>query len=187
MNNIGTIIKIDGNEAIVMTDECVFKKVKREDDMYLGQKILVQDEDLTSGSRKLNYYIGILASMAAVFIMVFSYFTFSQQKGIYAYVDVDINPSLRFLINGNGKVEAVKPINDDARNIIKDLDFEGKTLKEAILSLIDISMERGIIVDGQANHILICGSINGNYNGKSKDKPLSEKGLMICYMKLKRI
>lgn len=177
MNNIGTIIKIDGNEAIVMTDECVFKKVKREDDMYLGQKILVQDEDLTSGSRKLNYYIGILASMAAVFIMVFSYFTFSQQKGIYAYVDVDINPSLRFLINGNGKVEAVKPINDDARNIMKDLDFEGKTLKEAILSLIDISMERGIIVDGQANHILICGSINGNYNGKSKDKPLSEKGI----------
>ena len=71
MNNIGTIIKIDGKEAIVMTDDCVFKKVKRVDNMYLGQKILVGDKDRTCHNKKINHYIGVLASVAAVFLVLF--------------------------------------------------------------------------------------------------------------------
>jgi len=41
MDNIGVIIKIEGNEAIVMTDDCSFKKVPIKDGMHPGQKILV--------------------------------------------------------------------------------------------------------------------------------------------------
>jgi hypothetical protein len=177
MNNIGTIIKIDGNEAIVMCDDCIFRKVKREDNMCLGQKILVGDKDLTYRNKRVNYYIGILTSVAAVFLVLFSYFLFNQRNGIYAYVDVDINPSLRILIDGRGKVEKVDPINDDAMNIIKDLDAKGKPLKEAILSLIDVSRNQGIIDDSEVTHILICAALNQNYNVKSKDTPLGEEGI----------
>ncbi|NLE24556.1 MAG: anti-sigma factor domain-containing protein, partial [Clostridiaceae bacterium] len=177
MNNIGTIIKIDENEAIVMCDDCIFRKVKREDNMYLGQKILVGDKDLTYRNKRINYYIGVLTSVAAVFLVLFSYFVFNQRNGIYAYVDVDINPSLRILIDGRGKVEKVDPINDDAVNIIKDLDAKGKPLKEAILSLIDVSRNQGIIDDSEVTHILICAAVNQKYKVKSKDKPLGEEGI----------
>lgn len=177
MNNIGTIIKIDENEAIVMCDDCIFRKVKREDNMYLGQKILVGDKDLTYRNKRINYYIGVLTSVAAVFLVLFSYFVFNQRNGIYAYVDVDINPSLRILIDGRGKVEKVNPINDDAVNIIKDLDAEGKPLREAILSLIDVSRNQGIIDDSEVTHILICAAVNQKYKVKSKDKPLGEEGI----------
>jgi len=40
MDNIGVIIKIEGNEAIVMTDDCSFKKVPIKDGMHPGQKYL---------------------------------------------------------------------------------------------------------------------------------------------------
>jgi len=40
MDNIGVIIKIEGNEAIVMTDDCSFKKVPIKDGMHPGKKYL---------------------------------------------------------------------------------------------------------------------------------------------------
>ena len=50
-------------------------------------------------------------------------------------------------------------------------------MKEAILLLIDVSREQGIIDDSKTNHILICAAINQNYSGKNKDIRLGEEGI----------
>jgi len=68
-----------------------------------------------------------------------------RPDGIYAYIDVDINPSLNFLIDREGKVKALNPLNDDAQEIIRGVEFEDMFFSEALTQIIKISKAKGII------------------------------------------
>lgn len=178
MNNLGVIIKIEGNEAIVMTDECSFNRVKMEDDMFLGQKILIRNEDIkNSGNKHIKHTIAALASIAAIFVMSFFYLRFYYTEEIYAYVDVDINPSYHFKIDRDQRVKAVESLNSDAENVMRGVKFEGMSLIEALTEVIDVSKEHSFIEDRHTNYVLICAALNDNYDKDGKNKISEEKEL----------
>ncbi|ABN51554.1 MAG TPA: hypothetical protein DEF39_02150 [Hungateiclostridium thermocellum] len=174
MDNIGVIIKIEGNEAIVMTDDCSFKKVPIKDGMHPGQKILVPNNEVIQKENKSIKRISAVATgIAAVFLMVLSLIWINKPgrpDGIYAYIDVDINPSLNFLIDREGKVKALNPLNDDAQEIIRGVEFEDMFFSEALTQIIKISKAKGIIDENKTNYVLICAALDDNYNLQSDDK-----------------
>ncbi|WP_265444979.1 PA14 domain-containing protein [Acetivibrio straminisolvens] len=176
MDNIGVIIKIEGNEAIVMTDDCSFKKVQKKNGMYLGQKILVpNDEVVRSENKGIKKAMAAIAGIAAVFLVVLSLMWVNTLSNIYAYIDVDINPSLNFTIDRNGKVKALDPLNDEAREIIRGVEFKDMLFTEALAQVIELSKVQGIIDENKTNYVLICAALNDSYN--TKDKSLAESEL----------
>lgn len=171
MNNLATIIKIEEDEAIVMTDDCIFKKVEKEKGMYLGQKILVKEKETVQGRKNkiIRNHIKAFAGIASIFLVAFLCLRFVSQAGVFAYVDVDINPSFRFTVDGSGRVRTVEPVNDHAKEVIKDVALKGEFIKEALLRLINVSKERGVIRDTKENPILISVALNGKYEKSYKE------------------
>ncbi len=175
MDNIGVIIKIEGNEAIVMTDNCVFKKVQKKKGMYLGQKILVPgDEPVKNVNKGIKRALAVMAGIAAVFVAVLSLMWVNRVNDIYAYIDVDINPSLNFSIDRSGKVKALNPLNDDARELIRDTKLQGMHFTKALVQVIELSEAKGIIDENKTNYVLVCAALNDNYNSKDAQKELEE-------------
>ena len=54
------------------------------------------------------------------------------KKDVYAYVSVDINPSMEFQLDKNNKIIHTIDYNEEAARILKQKDLTGYTIKEAM-------------------------------------------------------
>ena len=74
-------------------------------------------------------------------------------------VSLDINPSIELFVNNDGIIQNVNGINDEAKNILKDLDLSNDSLEEGISEIIEETIEKGYIKNIEENDILV--SIDG--------------------------
>ena len=65
-----------------------------------------------------------------------------------ARMQVDINPSVEFILDEDNKVLSVTALNDDGALIIAGEAFVGKTAEEAVELMVSISTEAGYLVKG---------------------------------------
>ena len=79
-----------------------------------------------------------IAGIAAGFIMIFIFVEFfytgeGEQKGPgdFAYVDVDINPSITFVLDESGMVNEVTLLNDSDDFAIQEMDLDGRYFVDA--------------------------------------------------------
>ncbi|WP_422446666.1 anti-sigma factor domain-containing protein [Thermoanaerobacterium sp. DL9XJH110] len=176
MNYRGTILKLKEKEAIVMTEECDFLSIKRRSDMSLGQQITFQESDIIRYNRKKVKYIMVAASILLVFLISVSYFHYTVNFA-YAYVDIDINPSLELVINKQERVLKTIPLNEDARPLLKGLKLNGMPVQEALSVIIIKSKEQGYLDSKNENDILISAALNIDSNGYGFIKDEAQKKL----------
>jgi len=160
----GTIMKIENEKAIVMTDNCDFVEINKRNDMEVGQEIRV-----SSGIKARNI-IKYSSLVASIFIIIFSfalYHQLSTPNHVFAYVDVDINPSLEIAIDKNAKVMNVKPLNKDAETILMDLKLKNLPVKQAVAEVVKESKYQGFIKSDKKNTVLISASIDADRNYKT--------------------
>ncbi|MFW5913475.1 MAG: anti-sigma-I factor RsgI family protein, partial [Bacillota bacterium] len=73
-----------------------------------------------------------------------------------SYLSVDINPGVEFVLDDEGNVESVLPLNDDAETVLADLDLEGQPSDEALETFIDAAVETDYIdVDSDENVVTV--------------------------------
>lgn len=171
MNYRGTILKLKEKKAIVMTEECDFLSIKRRSGMSLGQQITFQESDIIRYNRKNVKYFMVAASILLIFLISVSYFHYTANSA-YAYVDIDINPSLELVINKQERVLKTIPLNEDARFLSKGLTLNGMTVQNALAQIIVRSKEQGYLDVQNENDILI--SVALNMDGKDYT-PLKDK------------
>lgn len=68
---------------------------------------------------------------------------------------MDVNPSIEIVSNRLNKVVEVKPLNDDAREMLKDYEVARKDLKNTIEDLADLMVLKGYIAGGKDNLVMI--------------------------------
>lgn len=164
----GSILQLKEKQAIVMTDTCDFIKVKRRSDMFVGQQITFNKMDIYQ-SRKLSLKaVSLIASVFILALCTIFYMQVFNPTAVYAYIDVDINPSLEFSIDRNSEVVSVSTLNQDAASLIRDLDLVGLPVKEAIVKVVEASKTQGFIAVGKENAVLISAAMN-NENPNSVD------------------
>lgn len=74
----------------------------------------------------------LLVCMGCLCIIILTYFLISKQT-TYAYVTLDINPSVTFEISNTLKVENVYALNEDAEQLLNHLpDFKGQSIEDSI-------------------------------------------------------
>lgn len=68
---------------------------------------------------------------------------------ITGYYTVDINPSICLGVDEGDNVTKVTGQNEDADQLLSDLDFEGENVKDAILKIVDAAKEAGYLADSE--------------------------------------
>ncbi len=156
-NNTGMILEFKGNKAIVMTSTCDFITITRMPEMFVGQQL-----DLSNSvpPRKINpmKYFAIAGMFVLIFCSVLIY-QLVKPSSVFAYVDVDINPSLELSIDKKANVIEVKALNTDAASLLKNIRLVNKPLTGAVRIIIDESGKKGFIHPGTKNAVLISASI----------------------------
>ncbi|MCX7745451.1 MAG: discoidin domain-containing protein [Clostridia bacterium] len=163
MNNIGIIIELEKSKAVIVTDSYDFIKIKKKPNMYLGQKVPYQNKDILGLNSRLIKISTLVASTAAVIILLFIFFYLSAPNDIYAYVDVDINPSVELAINNKNIVIETKPMNEDAEKLLSGLDVKKMNITDALDNIVSQSKKYGFIGPAKDNIVLISASLNEKY------------------------
>ncbi|GEM_PF-1805111 len=172
MINIGTVMELYKNEVLVMTVEFDLIRVKRKPGMFLGQQIRFRKSDVISSDTRKMTLIGVAAVL--VVVLVAFYFMQDAKQGLgnagYAIIDMDINPSMEFLIDDTNIVQKVLPLNSDAENLIEGISLEELPIKEAVEKVIFCSQKAGIINPDKSNVIMLSASLNPECSAYKKER-----------------
>ncbi|MDP4181350.1 MAG: anti-sigma factor domain-containing protein [Bacillota bacterium] len=170
----GTILEIENDKVLVMTGECDFIYIKRKSGMFVGQQVQYVDRDTKIKNRQSNWLVPVISSVAAIFVIISSYFIFFHKNSVnplndtFAFVDIDINPSIEFMLDDSNKVIKAVPLNKDAEKVIKGAQLDNIYLEKAITNFIAKSDELGFIQIGK-NYLLATVSLNDEYKEYGKD------------------
>ncbi|KNY30335.1 anti-sigma-I factor RsgI family protein [Pseudobacteroides cellulosolvens] len=171
----GVIIKLEKKEAIVFNDLLEYEKIKRVEGMFEGQTIEYRTSKYENVYKKLK----ILSGAAAVLVLIFSFymwFAVISRPQIFAFVDLDINPSMEFSIDENNCVIGLKPLNSDAQKIVDSLDeTSGKPINEAINYVIIRLHAEGILKRKKNHKILISSTPNSTGLSQDEKKDIYKK------------
>jgi hypothetical protein len=175
MNRTGIIYDIQKNSAVVLTSESEFVMVKKRRDMSIGQQVRFENRDVFSPNRRLLLNAVALAGVAAVLIVTFLCYRFflpGNNWNVYGYIGVDINPSVEFEIKKNHRVLKMRPLNEEGKQLIRELDINDKKIEDAVSELIGKSIDMGFIESVDERIVLISGALKDE---KSKESSGNDK------------
>ncbi len=141
--------------------------------MFVGQQIQFTSNDIKKERKPLNI-LSLAVSAAAILLIASLYFIFFQKtsendlSGIYWFVDIDINPSIEFMLDKDNKVKKAVTLNNDAQKLLKDMDYNNMYLEKAITDIIAKSEDLGFI-NMEDSNILASVSLNDAYKYYGKN------------------
>ncbi|MBE6089197.1 MAG: anti-sigma factor domain-containing protein [Clostridium beijerinckii] len=143
--NRGIIMEIKKSYAIALNDNGIMEKIEPKKDMKIGQKIFYFEDDLikasNSGTYRYNNFIKSIGAIAALFLIVFTFFHTMKSDTAYAVVSLDINPSIQIEADNKLKIIRVEGVNNDGKNI-DFTDVKGISLDEGIQKIKEKLIER---------------------------------------------
>ncbi len=161
MHKYGTVLELKKNSAIIISDGFRYLYVKKRPGMYLGQKIMFFDEDIINPRSDIVKYSAIAACFVLIVLTIFlSRIKPFDTDRTFAYVYLDINPSVQITIDENNTVLDTSAVNSDADVLLESLDTKGMNLKDALKVIYEKSEKCGFFKDDTDNYVLISGSIN---------------------------
>lgn len=174
---VGTIMEMEEKKVLVITADFDMVYLKRKPDMFLGQQIRFKKSEVGSINSSMRKYIPLAASVAAVFVLAmvlyFQIFKSGSLMNTYAFVDIDINPGIEFMIDNDNMVLKTSSFNREAEELLKQLKLENLSVDEALSAVLDKSGKAGYIKAGMKNTVLVSAALNE----ESKEYGKDQKGL----------
>jgi len=174
----GLIFSMDKKSAVVATPQNAIYKINRNKTMYIGKEIVFSDKDIIDYRYYLKRYSVAAACLFLVLSVAFSIkLNFNKSfLGMkeFAYISMDINPSVEFTIDKTQRVLKVEPLNSDAEEIIAHEKFKGLALEDAIVKVYAICEDRGIVDAESKVSLLISGSANPDNDDYKKDNSVAD-------------
>lgn len=143
---------------VVMTREGVFQKTAPMEHSLIGDEVYFQP---TQSRKWLSFFfypkknrrasVGLLAMVCMLFLIGMPFYFIMSKKETYAYVNIDINPSVELKVDDMLHVHEMKPLNNDADKIIgKVSEYKHKNLEKVIAMIMNRSEEEGFINKGKS-------------------------------------
>ena len=155
MQKKGVVMQLAEGYAVVMTKEMEFRKIPLLEGMVVGLEVDVPAETvvpLSAAKSNRAWYqrkwmkSGVVAASILLAVGLFSNTLFTGPKA-YAYVSVDINPSIELSIDNHKKVVTATPLNEDAEKLLTELKLTGIQIEEAVGKMADYAREHGYLHD----------------------------------------
>lgn len=142
------IVEIKGSNAVVLSEKGHISKIKNKN-YSVGQEIVIKN----------NNYIKWVATAAAI-IVLFATSAWAYMTP-YSYVSLDVNPSFEFVINRFDRVLEVKAVNDDAEEIVDEINIEGlknKEILQAVKNVLKELKDQGYIIEDEEGGVVVATS-----------------------------
>lgn len=148
----GVVMEQHRRYMIMMTPDGHFEKAKKVPGSDVGQEIPFDPYPekewkalpFSLKSFQLNYKF--LAMVTAILLAIVPVYNWYDTNSAYAYVNIDINPSIEMKVNDRMQVIDIVPLNDDARVIIDKLkDWRKESVQNVTILIIKTSQEQGFL------------------------------------------
>ena len=99
----------------------------------------------------------VISAIAGVLLLAglgFGGFYFYKLNKVVTILTMDINPSLKLSLNYKNEVIKAEGLNEDGKKLLKEENFKGDDLEDAIEEITEKVIEKGYITE-EDNHILI--------------------------------
>lgn len=158
---LGVIMKLYQNTAVVLTECCNFYMIKKLPYMVVGQEIRFHKREIYISKRKTAAYL-VFVTAAAVSVSIPLYFSSDFVKdNKYAYIEVDVNLGVEFCIDKDGNVIDTKPLSEDAKKLSDGI------RKVKIKDAVETVIKRAVKSDKKSNIVMISGALDENYLKKN--------------------
>ncbi|KNY28127.1 anti-sigma-I factor RsgI family protein [Pseudobacteroides cellulosolvens] len=168
MRSKGIVLEIDKIGAVVINNEGNYIRIKKNNKLIPGVLVEYTENDVINKKQTLflrvlreNSKIAYAIGSAAVFIFIVALFAIISRQALgstFAYIDVDINPSVEFKINKSNSIVGVKSLNKDGEKLCQSIDFIGKKVENGIVEIINRSAELGYFKD-KNRLVLVAGAL----------------------------
>jgi hypothetical protein len=142
------IVEIKGSNAAVLSEDGRISQIKNRN-YKIGQEIAMSNN---------NYTKWALTAAAAMLLFVTPAWAYMTP---YSYVSIDVNPSFEFSINRFDRVLEVKAVNEDAEEMVKEINIDGlknKEIKVAVRNVLTELKNQGYITEGEDGGVVVATS-----------------------------
>lgn len=140
-----------------MADDCTFCEIKSFNGMYKGMEICFTDSDIIKSriQPKSRKYVNA-ASFILLILCGYLFFSFYQENyAAYAYVGVDINPSIEISLNKKEKIIGVRGIDEEGKKIASELSINKMESTEGIKEIIKKAIDENYLNPDSTNKITV--------------------------------
>jgi len=154
--------------TIVMTDDGLFQKALPIKDAQIGREVVYHPlikRETPSFFFKIKRFVtvptAVLAMICLIVLLGLPMYLSTGSSKTYAYINVDINPSVEMKLNNKMQVTSISPLNDDASTLLDYLsDCKGEKLETVLKKIIKESEANGLTKNGK-NMIIGVNYIDG--------------------------
>ncbi|WP_460267554.1 anti-sigma factor domain-containing protein [Bacillus luti] len=141
--NKGIVMDIKKRSVVVLTPNGEFITFKRKEYSYMiGEEVSFNEQEQRASRFSIPSFLKPASLLGACFLCVLLFFHNQPEEKVFAYVSVDINPSLEVSVTKDLRVIDLRACNDDGRRILKELKrWENKNLQDVIRTIIKQSQE----------------------------------------------
>jgi len=155
VNYKGTIIGMKKRTAVVMTEDCGFKEIKKDGLMFCGQQVCFSDADLVPDRKSPHRLLAIAASFLLCFLLAYSLVTGITAAKVYAYVSIDVNPSVELWLDREFRVIRILGLNGDGKLVAGNVDLRGQDVDGAFEKLFKTFSDRQFIGSNGKDWVVI--------------------------------
>ncbi|RAN90119.1 hypothetical protein B5P41_10940, partial [Bacillus sp. SRB_28] len=141
--NKGIVMDIKKHNVVVLTPNGEFITFKRKVHSYMiGEEISFNEQEQRAPRFSMPPFLKPTTVIVAGFLCVLLFFYNQPEEKVFAYVSVDINPSLEASVTEDLRVIDLRACNDDGRRILKEMKgWENKHLQDVIRTIIKQSQK----------------------------------------------
>ncbi|RFA32489.1 hypothetical protein CAI16_17855 [Virgibacillus dokdonensis] len=149
--NKGIIMEKRREYMIVLTKDGAFHKAIPIKGVDIGMEVcfepLSDQKKLMFMRRKKQYhnFFSLLAFVSMICLFVLPFYFVADNNRVYAYVGIDINPSIEFKLDKDLHVQGIRSINDEAKRISQYLmNYKDKNATDVIPLFIEKVEQAGL-------------------------------------------
>ncbi|MBQ6623325.1 MAG: PepSY domain-containing protein, partial [Mogibacterium sp.] len=115
-----------------------------------------------------------IATIAASFLVVVAGISYSvTERTPLALVSLDVNPGIELTINSKERVINANPVNDEAKDILAEMDLKGSDIDVACNAIVGSMLTHGYLTD-LSNSVLLSVNADDEQVGTEIEKRLSK-------------
>jgi hypothetical protein len=170
----GIIMEINDTGLTLLTPDGQFLQARKQDHPYkLGEEILFKP---ISQKRVAYHFFGfkqLSIAAAAMFVIIGSLIPVYQSNRAYAYMSIDVNPSIELGINKNMQVVNLKGFNFDGKKIISHIgEWKKQNVTEFTRVILNEMKKEGYL---KKHHSMVISTVRTESPEEQIDKQLTEK------------
>ncbi|NLM43983.1 MAG: anti-sigma factor domain-containing protein, partial [Clostridiales bacterium] len=167
----GVVLKIKKDRAIIMADDCSYCEIKSFTGMYPGMEVCFREEDMLKKRKLLitNKYINAACFILLVFCSYLFLSFYQENMAAYAFVGIDINPSIEIALNRKGRIINARGLDEEGKEILEEVDVRKMDSTEGVKAIITKSIEMNYLETDNKNQITVYAVLNNKSNEDGKE------------------